>query len=194
MNLQLLTLMVLHCCVINCFYQDYTDQYYVGCYSSHSYDWDEYEQYCIDALSSHLASIPDESSQSDLNGLISSNGLENEHIPIGAHDKDVEDVFEWIDGTPWNYTNWNSGEPNDYSTGEDCSELWDTSGGYWNDVSCSTSRECFICNNPYYTHNNGDGNRIYNISIQTGDQSSDGKYFVSYYVLCLFFPISLHHF
>jgi len=29
-------------------------------------------------------------------------------------------VFEWKDGTEWDYDNWRSGEPNNWEGNEDC--------------------------------------------------------------------------
>lgn len=45
--------------------------------------------------------------------------------------------FNWTDNTPWDYTNWGSGEPNDYNNAEDCVHMFYS--GQWNDNSCSNS-------------------------------------------------------
>jgi hypothetical protein len=46
--------------------------------------------------------------------------------------------WRWLSGENWNYTNWNSGEPNNavpvgYAPGEDRVQFWGRSGG-WNDA------------------------------------------------------------
>ena len=53
------------------------------------------------------------------------------------------DEFVWIDGTPWNYQNWNTGEPNN-SGNERCVE---TSMGNWNDEKCRSERSS-VCYQP----------------------------------------------
>jgi hypothetical protein len=55
---------------------------------------------------------------------------------IGLNDTYEEGVFRWDDGTAVDFTNWNSGEPNDWGGNEDCGELtW----GVWNDLPCDYS-------------------------------------------------------
>ena len=56
---------------------------------------------------------------------------------IGATDAAEEGNFQWMSGTPWSYTNWKSGEPNDHLTGEDCVHMY--SDGSWNDRPCQHS-------------------------------------------------------
>ena len=53
---------------------------------------------------------------------------------IGATDETVEGQWEWITGETWTYSNWMSGEPNDFNNGEDCGEMSD---GQWNDNGSS---------------------------------------------------------
>ena len=50
--------------------------------------------------------------------------------------------FVWVDGARLNYTNWKSGEPNDFQGSEDCVTMGKKGssiaslGAQWNDVSC----------------------------------------------------------
>ncbi|CAH1775812.1 unnamed protein product [Owenia fusiformis] len=63
---------------------------------------------------------------------------------IGANDIDVEGGWGWSDGSPFNYHNWNSGEPNDWNGGEHCAETSANNFGAWNDYVCDNG--CgFIC-------------------------------------------------
>ncbi|MFN3199056.1 MAG: lectin-like protein [Bradymonadia bacterium] len=55
---------------------------------------------------------------------------------IGLDDRDQEGAFVWPDGGRPLYAPWNSGEPNDYGSGEDCAHML-TWGPFWNDNRCS---------------------------------------------------------
>ena len=54
---------------------------------------------------------------------------------MGGCDGDTEGTWTWITGEAWSFTSWSSGEPNDYTTGEDCLENA-YSGARWNDIWC----------------------------------------------------------
>jgi len=51
--------------------------------------------------------------------------------------------FEWNDHSPFDYTNWEPGEPNNAGNGEDCVEYypWDK---MWNDDDCNKEFP-FVC-------------------------------------------------
>ncbi|XP_077992102.1 uncharacterized protein LOC144446224 [Glandiceps talaboti] len=66
---------------------------------------------------------------------------------IGAHDLNEEDEWEWIDGSPFDYTRWYSGEPSNGNGVEDCAALRWSTDGTWNDASCSGSKG-YICKYP----------------------------------------------
>ncbi len=55
----------------------------------------------------------------------------------------MERGYRWIDNSPLDYVNWQSGEPSDYRVLENCVEM-KTRSGQWNDVSCAYQRE-FMC-------------------------------------------------
>ena len=63
---------------------------------------------------------------------------------IGFSDSASEGSFVW--STPqedeWKFTNWKTGEPNDYGREEDCATL--KKDGYWNDIPCWMTR-AFVC-------------------------------------------------
>ena len=64
---------------------------------------------------------------------------------IGVNDFANEGIFVYdSSGETIVYENWNSGEPNNFGSGEDCIEIRD--GGYWNDNFC-TKKFPFVCEN-----------------------------------------------
>ncbi len=74
---------------------------------------------------------------------------------MGASDSASEGVWRWVTGPEngtqfWsgasggsafggNYENWNTGEPNDSGSNEDCAQFLAGSTGFWNDLPCSGS-------------------------------------------------------
>lgn len=84
----------------------------------------------------HLATIDD----GDENAYVA--GLLDDLLWIGFDDLDTESTFRWV-ARPTAYTNWNTGEPNDFAGNEDCVQLLPTSQSSahrWNDDSCSKAR------------------------------------------------------
>jgi hypothetical protein len=80
----------------------------------------------------HLAIIKSASENALVARLI---GMD--HAFIGASDDVTEGTFLWDDGTPFQLTNWNPGEPNDAGANEDCVEIVGAAAGKWNDVPCA---------------------------------------------------------
>jgi hypothetical protein len=61
---------------------------------------------------------------------------------LGVNDQAVEGSYKWADGSAYNFSKWNGGEPNN-SGNEDCAEMY-TATNAWNDLSCGAGRY-FIC-------------------------------------------------
>merc|ERR1719300_877170 len=80
------------------------------------------------------------------------NSFTNERIWLGAFRAVVgKDVWEWTDGSPWDYTNWAHNKPDGASYGENYVHLYDggtSSSGFWNDVKDS-QQYSFVCQ--YYS-------------------------------------------
>ena len=67
----------------------------------------------------------------------------------GRRDPGKGNNFVWSDGTPWDYSNWARGQPDDIAGKEGCAHIWDvnqwnTVYGLWNDAPCS-SETTFVC-------------------------------------------------
>jgi hypothetical protein len=70
------------------------------------------------------------------------------HRRLGGDDIDVEGQWQWATGEAWSYTNWYSGEPNNYEGSEDCVAFHpyvsSGRGNYWNDVPCDLQYSSII--------------------------------------------------
>lgn len=58
------------------------------------------------------------------------------------------DTFAWLDGTPFTYSNWFEGEPNNFRNREDCVTLGNTQFAVldgWNDADCNNDARGFVC-------------------------------------------------
>ncbi|XP_076033567.1 macrophage mannose receptor 1-like isoform X2 [Oratosquilla oratoria] len=56
--------------------------------------------------------------------------------------------FSWVDGSPFDFINWEVDEPNNYHDQEDCMSFYSFDNGYWNDLNCGVSLGR-ICKRPH---------------------------------------------
>ncbi|MFZ5476192.1 MAG: MopE-related protein, partial [Myxococcota bacterium] len=92
--------------------------------------WPDARASCV-AAGGHLATATTDGESDFVYGLAG-------RAYAGACDADVEGTFTWITGETWDYTDWGAGEPNDFTTGEDCFEITGTNDT-WNDIWCDTN-------------------------------------------------------
>lgn len=57
------------------------------------------------------------------------------YMYLGASDAAEEGTWAWVDGTPWEFTFWAKGQPNDYGGTEDYLATYDD--GLWVDVDAA---------------------------------------------------------
>jgi hypothetical protein len=86
------------------------------------------------SLGGHLVSIGGAEEQDFVWQNFRNLGGVDRRIWIGFSDRNVEGSYEWSDGTPAKYTNWNAGEPNNSGGVEDYAEMLGSSGK-WNDLN-----------------------------------------------------------
>ncbi|KAH9488668.1 hypothetical protein Btru_061226 [Bulinus truncatus] len=103
-------------------------------------------------LDGSLPSIHDANTNMFIRNLMS-NSATTINVWIGLNSFSNEKKYNWLDGSPLDYTNWAQGEPNDYY--EDCGEMYHT--GLWNDENCDDLLHYAIS---YYGYNT-----LYNIKL-----------------------------
>lgn len=82
----------------------------------------------------HLATIGTSAENDFIKSLLNAGLAERSHFWIGLTDQVTEGTYEWVDGTPFSFTNWWGGEPNN-SGDEDYGAMDLRSGGWaWNDA------------------------------------------------------------
>ena len=101
--------------------------------------WSQARQQCLDQ-GGDLASVH---SAEEHNFLYEAARKGQQSSWIGLNDRRIEKHMVWSDGTPLDYSNWDTKEPNDNSGAENCIEMLHASGK-WNDNRCSSYRG-FIC-------------------------------------------------
>jgi hypothetical protein len=97
-------------------------------------------------ISGYLATITNQAENDYISARLTGDGW------FGASDEGTEGAWKWVTGpetgqTFWNgqsngavvpgfFENWAGGEPNDYSSGEDCAQFYSNGSG-WNDLPCT---------------------------------------------------------
>ncbi|XP_077100094.1 galactose-specific lectin nattectin-like [Siphateles boraxobius] len=102
--------------------------------------WITAEKNC-QRLGANLASVGNKPENDFLLSLLPSSST---RTWIGANDAVQDGHWLWSDGSVFSYTNWCTGEPNNYQGPENCLEINFTSDCCWNDQACSTSLS-YIC-------------------------------------------------
>ena len=137
------------------------------CFKVHSndLDWNSAKSAC-EALGSSLALPNSKAKSREFLQLFNGAGASNE-LWIGLYrDPKNERRWLWVDGSTVYITSWDTGEPNNARSNEDCGEIYMRSGeSKWNDETCSFRR-------PYICEINGKYNilheHIYNWWFETG--------------------------
>ena len=112
--------------------QDPSTNRFCYIFISSKLNWDDARSYC-QKLEGELASV----TSSETNDFLTT--LTQEKCWIGGYTED-RDTWQWSDGSPWGYTNWANGEPNNKGGNQD--KLQKLSR--WDDVQSDDKRP-FIC-------------------------------------------------
>ena len=101
--------------------------------------WADAEELCK-KKGGHLASVTSEAVDAYIAGEKEKRWLKN--LWIGGSDKEIEGVWKWTDGSPWNFTNWYIGQPNNLR-GHDCLRYINDKKE-WDDTACNLVSP-FVC-------------------------------------------------
>lgn len=133
-------------------------------YNGHKYiifdiapDWDAAKEYC-EQLGGHLVTIAD----SNENSIITEHLTLNSYY-VGAYFDETSTAWTWVDGEPFEFSNWSVDEPNNKYGVENKLEMYNT--GLWNDVdniSKIFNITGFVC-------------EFESTSTMLGDVNGDGK-------------------
>ena len=110
--------------------------------------WADARAYC-QASGGELASIHSAEDNAEVYALIQRNSdfhASHGRYPgtwIGFNDKAREGTWVWSDGSPTDYVNFQSGEPNS-GAAENCVFFYSGHGDEWADVACS-QEQGFVC-------------------------------------------------
>ena len=101
--------------------------------------WQEAREHCQKASGGDLASIPDE----DTNIFLQTLTQEEANVWVGGHRSDGED-WVWSDETPWQYTNWFIGQPDNLGGEQTHLSFNIDESGHWDDDSAFEEKS-FLC-------------------------------------------------
>uniref|UniRef100_A0A8C6WHQ0 C-type lectin domain-containing protein n=1 Tax=Neogobius melanostomus TaxID=47308 RepID=A0A8C6WHQ0_9GOBI len=102
-------------------------------YISTSKSWEDARSYCRQHHTD-LAMIKDKSENTAVAAVL----VTNQWAWIGLY----RQPWRWSDGSDSQFTNWGSGQPNNYAGNQHC--VWEDNNHKWNDKPCSEKKK-FVC-------------------------------------------------
>ncbi|XP_032438024.1 galactose-specific lectin nattectin-like [Xiphophorus hellerii] len=109
--------------------------------------WASAQRNCV-SLQASLASIHNIDEYHEIQRLIKASTNELVRTWIGGSDAQEEGTWLWSDGSPFHYTNWCAGEPNNGATDprgvQQCLQMNDKPEKCWDDLWCNFALP-FVC-------------------------------------------------
>ena len=99
--------------------------------------WSEGEEFCGKTGGGSLASVTSMDEVQFLSSLAGSNIVKR--VWIGGTDIKEEGVWQWTDGSAWNFDNFRSGQPNNKNGNQHCLTI-NLGTGKWEDDPCDGKR------------------------------------------------------
>ena len=118
--------------------------------------WQEAKIYC-EKLGGHLVTITGEAEQNIVYSLVENRKRASYYI--GLTDEKQEGNFQWVTNEAFSYTNWATGQPDNYGGNENYGVIYNEQNGLWNDYTNQNNRLGFVCE----------------IEAVKGDLNNDGK-------------------
>ncbi|XP_035850097.1 ladderlectin-like isoform X5 [Sander lucioperca] len=98
--------------------------------------WAKAEKNC-ESLGGNLASVRNIMEYHNLQRLIMTNSHAYKETWIGGTDAQEERQWFWSDGTPFHYSNWCRGEPNNHGGRQNCLQINHGAHKCWDDYQCN---------------------------------------------------------
>ncbi|XP_072020680.1 macrophage mannose receptor 1-like isoform X2 [Amphiura filiformis] len=108
--------------------------------------WEEANTYCM-SNGGYLVSIHGNDENNFLKTFIGNYNINS--FWCGLREHAASGKYEWSDGSPLDYQQWLTGEPNDFNGEEECAQFY-VHDGTWNDLNCG-DKIPFICKKPQGT-------------------------------------------
>ncbi|XP_059210528.1 ladderlectin-like, partial [Centropristis striata] len=114
-------------------------------YVPRALNWAQAERNC-QSLGANLASVYRAEEDHELQRMIRDVTHGHPRTWIGGSDAEMTGVWLWSDGTPFRFSYWCSGEPNNQGN-EHCVEMNVGDNKCWNDLKCDTNRPSVCAKN-----------------------------------------------
>ncbi|XP_047436298.1 ladderlectin-like [Mugil cephalus] len=101
--------------------------------------WARAERNC-QSLGGNLASVHDVFEYQAIQKVIWSSTHAYPETWIGGSDAEEDGLWLWSDGTPFHYSNWCDGEPNNYQGPQNCIKINFRASKCWDDLKCVEPR------------------------------------------------------
>uniref|UniRef100_A0A3Q2D576 Ladderlectin-like n=1 Tax=Cyprinodon variegatus TaxID=28743 RepID=A0A3Q2D576_CYPVA len=101
--------------------------------------WARAEKNC-QSMRGNLASVHDIEEYHEIQRLIMTASHEYKETWIGGSDAQEENQWFWSDGTPFHFTNWCPGEPNNFHGRQHCLRINHGNQKCWDDYQCNVSK------------------------------------------------------
>ncbi|XP_028664630.1 lactose-binding lectin l-2-like isoform X5 [Erpetoichthys calabaricus] len=105
--------------------------------------WIDAEVQCL-SLGGNLASVHSSDANQFITTLIKSKDPSGPVTWLGGSNCVRDSTWLWTDGSKWDFTNWNAGEPNNVGGVEKCFHINFAVQSGWNDINC-VSQYPFVC-------------------------------------------------